>query len=161
MSKGAPIVATATDFGDRRCRRQDRRAAEAVADQQLGRRRAIPQGVGCGHQILDVRGEGRARELAGTGAQPGEVEAQGGDPQLGEAAGELGRGPHVLAAGEAVGEQRVGDGLRIGQLQQAGQPVAAGTDEIEALLAHRLSLRLRMRVVGGAALRRQALRHRS
>ena len=72
-------------IGDRRCRRQDCRAAEAVADQQLGRRRAIPQGIGSGQQILDVRSEGRARELAGTGTQPGEIEAQGGNSQLGEA----------------------------------------------------------------------------
>ena len=47
-----------------------------------------------------------------------------------------------------MGEQGVGDGLRIGQLQQPGQSVASGAGEVEALVAHRLSLRRLRRVVG-------------
>ena len=51
----------------------------------------LAQGVGRGDQVGDVGAEGRAGELALAGAEAGEVEAQRGDTELGQAARELGR----------------------------------------------------------------------
>src|SRR3546814_5647367 len=56
----------------------------------------------------DLGGEVGVGEVALAGAETGEVEAQYRKAALGKAAGDARRREDVLAAGEAVGEERVG-----------------------------------------------------
>ena len=78
----------------------------------------------------------RVGEFALAAAQPGEVEAQRGDAvhrqPLGDA---LGR-QDVLAAGEAVREQREGGRLAQRQVERGGELFALGVGKFEALGAH-------------------------
>ena len=53
-------------------------------------------------------------------------------PALGDAA----RGQHVLAAGEAVREQRVGERFAIRQIERRGQSVAIRSRELKAFDWH-------------------------
>ena len=115
---------------------KDRRAAEAVADQDRRRLAGLAQMIGGPHEIGDVRGEGRVGEIAFAGAEPGEVE-----PQHRDALGRqrhrdaLGR-QHVLAAGEAMREQRIGQRLALGQIQRGGELMAADAGELETFSRH-------------------------
>jgi len=77
-----------------------------VADQQTRRHAARPQVIGGGNQVPQVRTEIGVGKVAVAGAEAGEVEAQRGDAACGEAGGDAARRNHVLAAGEAVREQR-------------------------------------------------------
>ena len=88
------------------------------------------------HEIGDVGGESGVGELAAAAAEPGEVEAERGDAELGQRPGDMDRRAHILAAGEAVGEDRIGRGIALGQLEPPGQPVPTGTREVEPLAAH-------------------------
>ena len=105
---------------------EDRGAAEAVADQDRRRLAGFAQMIGGADEIGDVGREGRVGKIALAGAEAGEVE-----PQHRDALGRqrhrdaLGR-QHVLAAGEAMREQRIGRATRaIGRIQRGGELMAA------------------------------------
>lgn len=123
-------------FGDLPGGREDRGAAEAVADQDRWRLADAAQMIGGAHEIGDVGGEGRIGKIAFAGAEPGEVEAEHGDAPCGERNRDaLGR-QRVLAAGETVREQRVSRGLAVRQLQCGRELMATLAGELEALRCH-------------------------
>ena len=113
-----------TRFGNRGCGRQDRRAAKAVSDQDRGRALRFPQRVSGGDKIRDVRGECGVGEFAVAAPQPGEIEAQYADPQRGQALGDAARRMNILAAGEAVREQRKGANLARRQVKERARAAA-------------------------------------
>jgi hypothetical protein len=88
-----------------------------VADQQLGRGEFLAQEIGGGDQVFDVGREIGVGEFAVAGTEAGEIEAQHGHAERGQALRDAGRGQHVLAAGEAVGEQAVGARRAVGVVQ--------------------------------------------
>ena len=69
-------------------------------------------------------------------AEPGEVEAQHGDTERGQAFGDALGGMNVLAAGEAMGEQRIGARLPGRAIEQRCQILSRGIGEIEAFSRH-------------------------
>ena len=137
-SAGAAMVATARASGHLRGRRQHRRAAEAVADQDRGRLKHLAQVVRGRHQIGDVGRKRRVGELAFARAEPGEIEAQHRDAARRQPFGDALRRQHVLAAGEAVREQRERDRLSGRAVEQRGQLFAARIGKIEAFGRHRV-----------------------
>ena len=80
--------------------------AERVPDQHLRGSMLATQPIGGGNQIVGVRREVGVLELALAHPQPREVEPQHPEAQIGERVGDARRRSDVLAAGEAVGEQR-------------------------------------------------------
>ena len=125
-------IAGRADGGDRGdlvetqiiCRRQHRRTAEAVSDQQDRLRKTHQQLFGCRNQIGDIRGETRAPEFAIAPAQPGEVEPQAGDAFLRQRTRHADRRAALLGAGEAMREQRRPAHQPGGQFERTGQFVA-------------------------------------
>ena len=95
-----------------RRRRKHRRPAQAVADQQRRRGVVLSQIVGCRDEILDIGREVGVRELTLAAAYPGEVEPQYGNAASCESFGNPRGRKDVLAAGEAMGEQRKARGFR-------------------------------------------------
>src|SRR5262245_5100403 len=71
-------------------------------------------------------------------AEAGEVEAQHGDAERGQAFGDALGGVDVLAAGKAVRKQRVGARLLGGAVEQRGKILSAGVGKLEALGRHAL-----------------------
>jgi hypothetical protein len=123
-------------LGDLGRGRQHRGAAQAVADEDGRRLLRLAQMIGGGHEVGDVRGEMRVGEFAFTGAQPGKIETQRGDAMYRQPLGDaLGRAD-VLAAGEAMREQRIGDRLPQGQVEHGRQLFAFGVGKIEPFAAH-------------------------
>jgi len=104
---------------------QDRRRAPGAAQLLRGR-----------HQVGDVRREGRVGELAFARAKPGEVETQHRDAERRQAFGDAPRGVHVLAAGEAVREQRIGARRLRRTVEEGGEPVSLRIGEIEPFGRH-------------------------
>ena len=115
--------------------------AEAVADQDRGRAARAPQRVRGGDEVAHVRGERRVGEFALAGAEPGEVEAQHGDAERGQGLGDAPRRVDVLAAGEAVREQRIGARLTHGSIEQRGEVLPRRIGKIEPLRRHEFNLR--------------------
>ncbi len=97
-----------------------------------------PQLVRGRDQIGDVGGKGGVGKLALARAEPGEVEAQHGDAERGQALGDALGGVDVLAAGKAVGEQRVGARLPSRADRAARRDFALRHWEIEAFSRHAL-----------------------
>ena len=106
-----------TDRNDARClghlgrSGEHRRPAQAVSDQQRGRRIAASQVVRSRHQITDVRRKVGIGELPLTAADPSEVKAQYGNVTRRQTPGNPEGREDVLAAGETVREQGEGAGL--------------------------------------------------
>ncbi len=98
-----------------------------MPDEQLRGLEARGQGLGGRHQVLHVGGQARVGEITAALTQAGEVEAQDTDPVTGENPGDMVEGLNVLGAGEAVGEEGIGDRLAVGrQIQPGRQPLAGG-----------------------------------
>ena len=116
--------------------REHRRAAEAVADQDRGRAIHLAQMVRGRDQIGDIGREGRVGELALARAEAGEIETQHRDAARGQPLGDALCGEHVLAAGKAVREQRVGDRLPRRQVEQRREFLAARIGKFEAFGRH-------------------------
>ena len=125
-SDGAAIVTTQRDSGDAMRGGQHRGAAEAVADQDRRRAMRLAQMIGGGDEIVDIGREMRVGEFALAAAESGEVEAQHGDPDHRQPLGDALGGEIVLAAGEAVREQREGRRLADRPVEQRRELVAAG-----------------------------------
>jgi hypothetical protein len=70
--------------------------------------------VGRTYHIVHIGAKRGVGELPAGLPEPGEVEAQDGDPFVGKAASDARGGEHVLAAREAMGEQRYGRRRAIG-----------------------------------------------
>ena len=96
-------------------------AAEAVADQNGRRADRRPQMIGGGDQIVDIRRKSGVGELAFAGAEPGEIEAQHGDAAQFQALRNQPRRLDVLAAGEAMREQRDGADRPLRPVEQRGK----------------------------------------
>ena len=92
--------------------------------------------IGGGDQVLDIRGKMRVGEFAFAHAEPGEIEAHHGDAGFGQPLGDALGGEVVLAAGEAMRKQRVGDGLAQRQVDQRRELLALAVGKIETLGAH-------------------------
>jgi hypothetical protein len=117
-------------------RGQDRRTTETVADQDDGRLSRLAQKIGGAHQIGDIGGECRVGEIAFARSEPGEIEAQHADAFVCKRGRDTPCRQHILAAGEAMREQRVGLGLAVGQVERGGELHAAFTLELETFGAH-------------------------
>ena len=116
-----------------RCRRrEDRRAAEAVADKQRWRLISLTQMCGGSEQVGDVGGEVGIGEFAFARAEAGEVEAQAGDAMRRELLRNARRGEDVLAAGEAVREEREGRRRGVGRVEARGEALAAAAGKRDA-----------------------------
>ncbi len=115
---------------------EDRSAAKTVPDQDRRRLARLPQMIGGKHEIGDIRGKRRIGEIALAGAEPGEVEPQHRDSLGRQRGGDaLGR-QHVLAAGEAVREQRIGRDRAVGQIERGSELMASGARELKAFGRH-------------------------
>lgn len=123
-------------FGDAVRRGKHGAAAEAVPDQD--RRRGIfgPQMIGGGDQIVDIRGKMRVGEFAFAAAQAGEIEAQNRDAADRQPLGDPFCGEVVLAAGEAMREQRIGRRFAERQVEHRRKFFALCIGKVEALTAH-------------------------
>jgi len=120
-SLGAAMVTMAVTSGTRAAAAEDGGAAEGVPDQQLGSAPTLPEEVGGGHQVLDRRAERGVGGLVRGPARSGEVEAEHGHAPVGQAAGDPGGGGTILAAGEAVREQRDRGRVTVREVQPPGQ----------------------------------------
>ena len=119
-----------------RGRREHGRAAEAVADQDRGSPPRAPQLVcGC-DEIRDIGRKRGVGEFAVARAEPGEVEAQHGDVERREAFRDALGGVRVLAAGEAMSEQRVSPRLTRRTIEQGGELLTLGIGKIETFSRH-------------------------
>ncbi len=78
----------------------------------------------------------RIGEFAFAGAEPGEIEAQHGDAAHRQPLGNALGGEVILAAGEAMREQRKGCRLAERQIERSGELLAFGIGKIEAFAAH-------------------------
>jgi hypothetical protein len=107
-----------------------------VADQKRGRPPRVAQMIGGTHEIGDVRSEGGVGEIAFAGAEAGEIEAQHRDALGGERGRDAFCRQHVLAAGEAMREQRIGRGLAVGKVERRRKLVAAFARELETFSRH-------------------------
>ncbi len=117
---------------------QHRRAAEAVADQDRGRLIHLAQVIRGRDQIGDVGGKRRVGELALARAEPGEIETQHRDAARRQCLRDALCRQIVLAAGEAVREQRERDRLTRGLVEQRGKLFAARIGKVEAFGRHRV-----------------------
>src|SRR5260221_1816584 len=92
--------------------------------------------AGGSDEVGDIGGEVGIGELALARAEAGEVEAQRGDAVRGELLRDAARGEDVLAAGEAVREERVGGGRIVGRIEPRGELLAIRARERDALRLH-------------------------
>jgi hypothetical protein len=115
---------------------------QAVADQDRGRPPDFAQGARRRQQVGDIGGERRVGELAFARAKPGEIEAQHADAERGQRLRNAARRRHVLAAGEAMREQRIGLRLPGRHVEECREPLALGVDEVEPFGGHRILLHL-------------------
>ncbi len=111
-------------------------AAEAVADQDRWRFAGFAQMVGGPYQIGDVGGEGRVGKIAFAGAETREVEPQHRDAFGGQRNRDALCRQHVLAAGEAMREQRIGERRSFRQIQRCRELMAALSGELETFSRH-------------------------
>jgi hypothetical protein len=122
--------------GDLSRRLQHRRPAQRMPDQQRGRHAARRQRLGGADKVLHVRREGGVAELPAGMPQPGEVEAQDGDALSRQALRDPPRRDDVLAAGEAMGEERGGQVRPLRKVEPRGQRVAAMAGKGETFGGH-------------------------
>src|SRR5690606_15517957 len=83
----------------------------------------------------------------------GEIEAQDAEPLCHQRASDPRRRNRVLAASEAVGEQRIGRNRAVGNIQPTGQRLVIGAYEIKGTGRHRSAPRLDRRRYSDADLR--------
>src|SRR5580704_7417209 len=100
------------------------------------RDRARPSYVGRGDEIGDVGREPGIRELALARTDPCEIETQDSNAAGGKRMRDAASREIVLAAGKAMGKQRISGGLLRRTIEQSGesQPIRVG--EFEALNRH-------------------------
>ncbi len=115
---------------------QNGSAAEAMADQDGWRFARFAQMVGGPHQIGDVRGECGIGEITFAGAEARKIEPQHRDAFCRQRHGDPLRRQHILAAGEAMREQRIGQRLLLRQVQRGRQLMALGARELETFSRH-------------------------
>src|SRR5690606_15171020 len=109
------------DGGEIACRREDRRAAKAVADQQGRRLIFLPKIFRRLDDIGDIGGEIGVGELPVAFTKPGEIEAQRGDAEPGQRFGDPACRRDILRAGEAMGEERIGERFSDRQIEPRGE----------------------------------------
>ena len=114
-----------------------RRATQAVTDQQCRCIMVFPQKVRCGQQILQVGRKVGVGKIPITVTQPGKVKAQHGNTFAGEGPGNSRCGGDILAACEAVREQRITTNITFGRFEGAAQQQSVAGKFY--LLAHGLS----------------------
>src|SRR4029078_5174385 len=84
----------------------------------------------------DVRRERRVGKIAPAGAEPGEVEAQHANAFFRQLTRDAGGRQPVLAAGEAMREQCVGDRFAVWQIERRRQLVTVGSRKLKAFNRH-------------------------
>ena len=94
------------------------RAAEAVADQKRRRLVGLAQMIRRQNEIRDIGGKRTVGEFAFACTEAGEVEPQNRYSTRRQPRGDAFCGKHVLAAGEAMREQRVGYRITVGKIQR-------------------------------------------
>jgi len=92
--------------------------------------------IGCGNEIVHIRRESSVGELAFAAAQPGEIEAQHRDAMGHQAVCDQPGRLVVLAAGEAMREQRHRADRSIGPIEQGCEFGTLSIGEIEPLGRH-------------------------
>ena len=117
-------------------RRQHRRAAETVANENG---RCPPHArklVGRCDKIGDIGGKRRIGELALARAQAREVEAQDANAKRGQAFCNPPGGVHILAASEAMGEQGIGPRRGSRLVKERRETVSVSAGELKSLRRH-------------------------
>ena len=107
-------------------RRQHRRPAQAVSDQQQPVAEAPAQELRAFDQVLDIAGEPRTSEIAAAATEAREVEPQRRDPLPRQRARHRDGSLALARAGEAVGIDRSAAHQPGGQFERACQLVPAG-----------------------------------
>ena len=123
-------------LGDLRGGSEDGGAAQAVADQDRRRLSGLAQMIGGADEIGDVGGKGRVGEIALAGAEAGEIEPQHRDAFQGQRGRNSFRRQHILAAGEAMREQRVGNRFALRQIERGRELMSAFAGELETFNRH-------------------------
>src|SRR5262245_31281771 len=111
-------------------------AAQAVTDQDCGRTPDVPQGARRCQKVGDIGRERGVGEFAVASSEPGEVEAQHADAERGQRLRDAARRMHVLAAGKAMREQRIGPRLTGRHVKERGEPLSLRVDEVEPFGGH-------------------------
>ncbi|MGY4310007.1 hypothetical protein ACVIJ6_007250 [Bradyrhizobium sp. USDA 4369] len=107
-----------------------------MADQDGGRLPGLAQMIGRADEVGDVGRERRIGEVAFAGAEAGEVEPEHRDAMRRQCHRDASRRMRVLAAGEAMREQRIGARHAVGEIERGGQSVAACAFELETFGRH-------------------------
>jgi hypothetical protein len=115
---------------------ENRRAAEAVADQDRRRFPCVAQMVGGPYQVGDVRGKRRIGEIAFAGTEPRKVEPQHRDAFCRKRDRNPLRREHVLAARKTMREQRIGNRFALGQVERGCELMTFRTRELETFSRH-------------------------
>jgi hypothetical protein len=117
-------------------RSQHGRAAETVADENCRRSPNAAKLVCGGNEISDVGGKRRIGEFAFARAKSGEVEAEHGNANRGQAFGDPPGCVNIFAAREAMGEQSVGPRWSSRLIKERGETVSFVVGEVESLSRH-------------------------
>ena len=125
-------------FGDAVGDGEHCRPAQRVPDQKRWCRIVCAEKISGVGQIVNVGAEVGVGEVAPRLAQPGEVESEDRDSEVGQGSGDPGGREHVFTAGEAVRKQGIRSGYRVREVQPRGQwrPLGPGEFQSLALLAH-------------------------
>ena len=115
---------------------QDCRAAQRMADQQLGRMARVRKVPGRTDEVLDVRRKRRVGEFPVRMAKTGEVESQHRDAHRGQPLRDPARGGDVLAAGEAMRKERGRQPGPVGQGEPGSEGASVMSLEADALRWH-------------------------
>ena len=115
---------------------EDGGAAKAVADQDRRRRAGLAQMIGGADEVGDVGREGGVGKIAFAGAEAGEIEPQHRDALGGQRGRDAFGRQHILAAGEAMREQRIGLDGAVGHIERGGELMAVFAGELKAFRRH-------------------------
>jgi peroxiredoxin len=116
---------------------EDSGTTQRVADQDRWRLPFALQELRSCHEVPNVGGERRVGKLTLALTQTGEVEAEHTDTGLAQGPADIDHRFVLFRAREAVGEQRIGDGLPVRrELQSSGESGAGGAEECQSLCLH-------------------------
>jgi len=95
--------------------------------------------IGRSNEVGNVGREGRVGEIALAGAKAGEIEPQHRDAACCQCCRNSFRRQHILAAGEAMREQRIASWFTLGHIERGRELMAALAGELETFNRHRRS----------------------
>jgi hypothetical protein len=88
------------------------------------------------NEVRDIGGKRAVGEFAFARTEAGEVEPQNRDPQRRQSRRDASCRKHVLAAGEAMREQRVGHRFAVGKIQRGCKFKTVRPGKLETLVGH-------------------------